>query len=63
MSVPNVFLSRLKPLGKLDNMDSITREVRLMMDPSAAGTGQPDETPPERFGVKDAEDVTWKKLP
>jgi len=60
MSVPNVFLSRLEPLGKLDNMDSITREVRLMMDPAAAGTGQPDEAPPERFGIKDAEDVTWK---
>ena len=27
MSVPNVFLSRLEPLGKLPNMDNITREV------------------------------------
>ena len=33
MSVPNVFLSRLEPLGKLPNMDSITREVKLMLDP------------------------------
>ena len=36
MSVPNVFLSRLEPLGKLPNMDSITREVKLMMDPNTA---------------------------
>ena len=34
MSVPNVFLSRLDPLGKLPNMDSITREVKLMLDPA-----------------------------
>ena len=36
MSVPNVFLSRLDPLGKLPNMDSITREVKLMLDPDTA---------------------------
>jgi len=60
MSVPNVFLSRLDPLGKLQNMDNITREVKLMMDPNAAFTAAPADMPVERFGVKDAEDVTWK---
>lgn len=60
MSVPNVFLSRLEPLGKLTNMDNITREVKLMLDPDKAFTGAPADMPPERFGVKDAEDVTWK---
>ncbi len=59
MSVPNVFLSRLGPLGKLENMENITREVRLMMNPEAAFAPAAD-TPPGRFGVKDAEDVTWK---
>ena len=33
MSVPNVFLSRLEPQGKLVNMDSITREVKVMLNP------------------------------
>jgi Fe-S oxidoreductase len=60
MSVPNVFLSRLEPLGKLDNMDSITREVKLMMDPETAFSAAPAEAAPARFGVKDAEDATWK---
>jgi heterodisulfide reductase subunit C len=60
MSIPNVFLSRLDPLGKLTNMDNVTREVRLMMDPDAAFTAAPEEAPVGRFGVKDAEDVTWK---
>jgi len=60
MSIPNVFLSRLDPLGKLPNMDSITREVRLMLNPETAFAASATDTPPERFGVKDAEDASWK---
>jgi heterodisulfide reductase subunit C len=60
MSVPNVFFSRLDPLGKLPNMDNVTREVRLMMDPNAAFTTPAPDAPVERFGVKDAEDISWK---
>lgn len=59
MSVPNVFLSRLGPLGNLDNMESITKEVRLLMNPEPA-PALPTDTTPARFGVKDADDVTWK---
>jgi len=62
LSVPNVFLSRLEPLGYLYNMPTITKEVKMMMDPDAAFTepaeGEDDEV--ERFGVLDVEDVTWK---
>lgn len=60
MSVPNVFLTRLEPLGKLTNMDSITREVKIMLNPDTAFAAQPADAPVERFGVKDVEDVTWK---
>ena len=60
MSVPNVFLSRLEPLGKLPNMDSITREVKLMLDPASAFAAAAADAPVERFGVKDAEDASWK---
>ncbi len=60
MSVPNVFLSRLDPLGKLPNMESITREVKLMLDPGTAFAAAPADAPVERFGVKDAEDASWK---
>jgi heterodisulfide reductase subunit C len=60
MSIPNVFLSRLDPLGKLPNMDSITREVKLMLEPEAVPANPPSDSPVERFGVKDAEDISWK---
>ncbi len=59
MSVPNVLLSRLEPLGYLSNMEEVTKEVKLMMDPNAAfDTSQEAEM--TRFGVKDVEDVSWK---
>jgi heterodisulfide reductase subunit C/nitrate reductase gamma subunit len=60
MSVPNVFLSRLDPLGKLPNMDNVTREVKLMLNPDTSFAAPATEAPVERFGVKDVEDVTWK---
>jgi heterodisulfide reductase subunit C len=60
MSVPNVFLSRLDPLGKLPNMDSVTKEVRMMLDPNASFSESSAEAPALRFGVKDCEDVSWK---
>ena len=60
MSVPNVFLSRLEPLGKLATMDNITLEVKLMLNPNSAFETPVANVPVERFGVKDAEDVSWK---
>lgn len=60
MSVPNVFVGRIAPLGQAENMPNITKEVKLMMDPNAAFEDAPEEEgEPERFGVKDAEDVNW----
>ena len=61
MSVPNVFLSNLSPLGKLKTMDNITREVKLMLNPDTAfSSGQGDDEPVERFGILDVEDINWK---
>ncbi len=61
MSVPNVFFSNLAPLGKMANMENITKEVKLMLDPEAAFADAPEEEEAvERFGVLDAQDVNWK---
>jgi len=62
MSVPNVFMSRLDPLTKMVNMPAVTKEVKLMMNPAVDPYATPAETTgsaPERFGVKDVEDVPW----
>jgi heterodisulfide reductase subunit C/nitrate reductase gamma subunit len=58
-SVPNVFFTRLEPYAKLGNMESVKREVQMILNPALPAEAGP---PPARFGVKDAEDVTWKTL-
>jgi Fe-S oxidoreductase len=41
-------------------MDSITKEIKSMMNPETAYATPAGEVVVERFGVKDVEDVTWK---
>ncbi|MBL7810799.1 MAG: (Fe-S)-binding protein [Bacteroidetes bacterium] len=60
MSFPNVYYSPLKPKGSFANMESVTTEVKLMMDPSA--TPPEGYEPPEGFGTRDVKDLTWKNL-
>ncbi len=60
LAFPNTYYSDLNPKGKFTNMESVTTEVKLMMDPSAL---PPDNyEPPTSFGVKDVTDLTWKNL-
>lgn len=60
MAFPNTWYSNLDPKGKLPNMSSVTTEVKLMLDPNAV----PPEgyTPPDGFGAKDVNDLSWKNL-
>ncbi|MCX6267080.1 MAG: (Fe-S)-binding protein [Bacteroidetes bacterium] len=60
MSIPNVFLSRLDPLGKMPNMESITREVKLMLYPDSIVSTTSACASVERFGIMDVEDISWK---
>ncbi len=60
LAFPNTYYSKLTPKGQFTNMESVTNEVKLMLDPSAAPP--PTDTPPARFGAKDVQDLTWKQL-
>ena len=60
---PNTYYSNLNPQGHFTNMDSVTKEVKLMLDPNANPYDQPDSnTNPERFGAKDVMDLSWVQL-
>lgn len=59
LAFPNTYFSNLNPKGKFTNMDSVTNEVRAMMDPSYTPS---TEAGPLRFGAKDVTDLTWKNL-
>ena len=58
LAFPNTWFSKLKPLGAFDNMQSVTNEVKAMLDPSF--TPEPAEA--SSFGAKDVNDLTWVNL-
>lgn len=69
LAFPNTYYSDLDEKSKFDNLASITQEVKLMMDPNAdpfaAGGEEEDQggaEEPDRFGAKDATDLSWKNL-
>lgn len=61
---PNVYYSNLEPKGKFTNMEAVTNEVKLMLDPNADPFAAPAEgaAEPQRFGAKDVTDLTWVNL-
>lgn len=63
LAFPNVYYGRINPAGQLDNLDSVTKEVKLMMDPSADPYAAPPEgAVPEKFGASDVTDLTQVQL-
>jgi hypothetical protein len=67
LAFPNVYFSNLESLGKFKNLETVTSEVKLMMDPSAdpfAETSESgnEEAIPEKFGASDVQDLNWFQL-
>lgn len=61
LAFPNVYYSNLKPKGTFSNLESVTNEVKAMMDPSFVPPAA-DPNVPMRFGAKDVTDLSWKQL-
>ena len=61
---PSTYFANLNPLGQFTNLESVTNEVKLMMDPNADPYAAPptDSPAPESFGAKDATDLNWVQL-
>lgn len=64
LAFPNTWYSNLNAKGKFANMESVTNEVKMMLDPSADPYAAPPEAQaaPERFGAKDVMDLNWVNL-
>jgi len=64
LAFPNTYFAKLPPLAKFDNLESVQKEVALMMDPNADPYAAPpdDAGEPERFGAKDIFDLKWVYL-
>ncbi len=64
LAFPNTYFADLNPKGQLDNLESVTNEVKLMMDPNAdpfAAPANPDAVP-AKFGASDVQDLNWVQL-
>ncbi|MDI1255711.1 MAG: (Fe-S)-binding protein [Flavobacterium sp.] len=65
LAFPNTYFANLNPLGKFNNLESVTAEVKLMMDPNADpyATPAPDaNAAPIKFGASDVQDLNWVQL-
>lgn len=60
LAFPNTYYSNLEPKGEFTNLESVTTEVKAMLDPSFVPP-PPAETH-QRFGAKDVQDLSWKQL-
>ncbi|KQS45798.1 Fe-S oxidoreductase [Flavobacterium sp. Leaf359] len=65
LAFPNTYFADLNPLGKFDNLESVTKEVKLMMDPNAdpfAAPAADADVAPAKFGASDVQDLNWVQL-
>lgn len=66
LAFPNTYFANLEPKGKFKNLESVTNEVKLMMDPNAdpfaAAPPLAEGEVPEKFGASDVQDLNWVQL-
>ena len=65
LAFPNTYFANLNPLGEFDNLESVTKEVKLMMDPTAdpfAAAPVDENAVPSKFGASDVQDLNWVQL-
>ncbi len=67
LAFPNTYFADLNAKGKFDNLESVTKEVKLMMDPNADPFAAPPadadaDAAPTKFGASDVQDLNWVQL-
>ena len=64
LAFPNVYYGSVSPKGKFKNLESVTNEVKLMMDPTADPFAAPAEgvSVPAKFGASDVLDLSRTQL-
>lgn len=66
LAFPNTYFGKLTPKGQFNNLEAVTKEVKLMMDPNADPFAAPaegeDEGDPDKFGASDVMDLNRIQL-
>ena len=66
LAFPNTYYGKLTPKGQFSNLEAVTKEVKMMMDPNVDPFAAPPEGAeavlPEKFGASDVQDLSWVNL-
>ncbi|WP_166965268.1 (Fe-S)-binding protein [Yeosuana marina] len=64
LAFPNTFYGSVKPQGQFDNLEAVTKEVKMMMDPNVDPFAAPADNAemPAKFGASDVQDLNWVQL-
>ena len=66
LAFPNTYYGKLTPNGQFDNLEAVTNEVKMMMDPNvdpfAAAPEGAEDAVPAKFGASDVQDLSWVNL-
>ena len=63
LAFPNTWFAKLAPQGQFTNMQAVTDEVKLMLDPNADPYAAPaSDAAPSTFGAADVADLNWVQL-
>ncbi len=66
LAFPNTYYGKLAPKGQFNNLEAVTKEVKMMMDPNIDPFAAPAEGAetdmPAKFGASDVQDLSWVQL-
>lgn len=65
LAFPNTFYANLRPMGQFRNLDAVTKEVKMMLDPAVDPFANPEASDgevPDKFGASDVTDLNWVQL-
>lgn len=62
LAFPNAYFTRLEPMGKMQNMPEVQKEVLYALQPELAPAGTENGEVHKKFGAKDVMDLSWKNL-
>lgn len=65
LAFPSTWFANLEKKGKFNNLESVTREIKLMMDPNAdpyAAPAEGEAEVPSKFGAEDVFDLNQVQL-
>ena len=63
LAFPNTFFSNLNTKGRFENLNSVTNEVKIFLDPnSSISNPVGNDAIPDKFGASDVLDLNWVQL-